>query len=294
MLCAACAEPSREPLSSTSTSVANGRLRALAGDRVQAPQQQLALGGVDHAEGQLDRRRGRAPAYCLGPCAYMSSTPRPTPRLRPRAVCGARPGAGREVELFTSRFAYGAVAPRGRRLSSGSEFFYRARPGGRPGRGCALALQARRARARHAALPPRRPARGRRALPVAHRPAPRPPSAPAAAREVPVDRAPLVLTAHDVLPREPRPGQLTAQRRLYERFDAVVVHSEHGRLRLIGELGIDPAARPRDPPRGASPTWPQMHPLHRSRPRHRIDALATDHAPERRRRGGQPWCCASG
>src|SRR5436190_817167 len=51
----------------------------------------------------------------------------------------------------------------------------------------------------------------------------------------------LVITAHDVLPREPRPGQLGAQRRLYERADAVVVHSEHGRSRLAGALGIDPA-----------------------------------------------------
>lgn len=52
---------------------------------------------------------------------------------------------------------------------------------------------------------------------------------------------PLVLTAHDVLPREPRPGQLDAQRRLYGRVDAVVVHSEHGARRLRDELGIDPA-----------------------------------------------------
>lgn len=51
---------------------------------------------------------------------------------------------------------------------------------------------------------------------------------------------PLVLTAHDVLPREPRPGQLAAQRRLYERVDAVVVHSEHGRARLVDALGIEP------------------------------------------------------
>jgi glycosyltransferase involved in cell wall biosynthesis len=51
---------------------------------------------------------------------------------------------------------------------------------------------------------------------------------------------PTVLTAHDVLPREPRVGQLRAQRRLYERVDRVVVHSEHGRARLTGELGIDP------------------------------------------------------
>ncbi|WP_205696123.1 glycosyltransferase family 4 protein [Conexibacter sp. SYSU D00693] len=51
---------------------------------------------------------------------------------------------------------------------------------------------------------------------------------------------PLVLTAHDVLPREPRPGQLDAQRRLYGEVDAVVVHSEHGRRRLIDEAGADP------------------------------------------------------
>src|SRR6185312_9379115 len=56
-----------------------------------------------------------------------------------------------------------------------------------------------------------------------------------------IGRPPLVLTAHDVLPREPRPGQLDAQRRLYERVDAVVVHSEHGAARLRDELGIDPA-----------------------------------------------------
>ncbi len=52
---------------------------------------------------------------------------------------------------------------------------------------------------------------------------------------------PLVLTSHDVLPREPRPGQLTAQRRLYDRFDAIVVHSEHGRSRLVDELGVESA-----------------------------------------------------
>ncbi len=52
-------------------------------------------------------------------------------------------------------------------------------------------------------------------------------------------RRPLVLTAHDVLPREPRPGQLAAQRRLYDRFDAIVVHSEHGRSRLVEELGVE-------------------------------------------------------
>jgi glycosyltransferase involved in cell wall biosynthesis len=49
-----------------------------------------------------------------------------------------------------------------------------------------------------------------------------------------------VLTAHDILPREARPGQRAAQRRLYGRFDAVVAHSEHGRRRLVEELGVEP------------------------------------------------------
>jgi glycosyltransferase involved in cell wall biosynthesis len=50
---------------------------------------------------------------------------------------------------------------------------------------------------------------------------------------------PTVLTAHDVLPREPRPGQRRGQARLYRHVDAVVVHSEHGRGRLVSELGVD-------------------------------------------------------
>jgi glycosyltransferase involved in cell wall biosynthesis len=49
---------------------------------------------------------------------------------------------------------------------------------------------------------------------------------------------PLVLTAHDLLPREPRPGQLAAQRRLLHRVDAVVVHSEYGRRQLVERLGL--------------------------------------------------------
>jgi glycosyltransferase involved in cell wall biosynthesis len=51
---------------------------------------------------------------------------------------------------------------------------------------------------------------------------------------------PRVLTAHDVLPREPRPGQLAATRRLLDKMDAVVVHSEHGAARLRDELELDP------------------------------------------------------
>jgi len=54
-------------------------------------------------------------------------------------------------------------------------------------------------------------------------------------------RRPLVLTAHDLLPREPRPGQARAQRRCYEAVDALVVHSEYGRRQLVEATGLDPA-----------------------------------------------------
>ena len=54
---------------------------------------------------------------------------------------------------------------------------------------------------------------------------------------LPRDR-PLVLTAHDVLPREPRAGQLAAQKRLYHRVDAIVAHSDHGRDRLVTEADV--------------------------------------------------------
>jgi glycosyltransferase involved in cell wall biosynthesis len=166
------------------------------------------------------------------------------------ALCRALAVEGAEVELFTSRFAYGPVAP-----AEGyqrRELFYRSArfaPSSRVQRITKLAehvpdMLAYRRAARAAdvvhfqwlpvqhvdgyLLPHR--SRGQRAHP--HTAAP--PGGSTRARPA------LVLTAHDVLPREPRPGQLSAQRRLYERFDAVVVHSEHGRGRLTGELGIDP------------------------------------------------------
>ncbi|HEY5318798.1 MAG TPA: glycosyltransferase family 4 protein [Solirubrobacteraceae bacterium] len=53
-------------------------------------------------------------------------------------------------------------------------------------------------------------------------------------------RRPIVLTAHDLLPREPRPGQARAQRRCYDAVDALVVHSEYGRRQLTQALALDP------------------------------------------------------
>jgi glycosyltransferase involved in cell wall biosynthesis len=146
------------------------------------------------------------------------------------ALCDALVAAGADVELYTSRFAHGAVA-----AAAGyerRETFYR------------VAAHVSDARARRAVklaehvpdmLRYRRAARSADVvhfqwLTVQH----------LDGHLLPRGR-PLVLTAHDVLPREARPGQREAQRRIYDHFDAVIVHTEHGRRRLTGELGIDPA-----------------------------------------------------
>jgi glycosyltransferase involved in cell wall biosynthesis len=55
-------------------------------------------------------------------------------------------------------------------------------------------------------------------------------------------RRPVVLTAHDLLPREPRRGQAAAQRRLYGRVAALIVHSDYGRRQLVERLKV-PEAR---------------------------------------------------
>ena len=52
---------------------------------------------------------------------------------------------------------------------------------------------------------------------------------------------PLVFTAHDLLPREPRPGQLRAHRRLLNQMEAIVVHSEYGRRTLVEGTRVDEA-----------------------------------------------------
>jgi glycosyltransferase involved in cell wall biosynthesis len=68
-------------------------------------------------------------------------------------------------------------------------------------------------------------------------------------------RAPLVFTAHDLLPRRTA-GKVDLWRRLLDRFDRVVVHSDRGRETLAG-IGADPQRLrviphpvfPSDPPR---------------------------------------------
>ncbi|WP_081686255.1 glycosyltransferase family 4 protein [Candidatus Solirubrobacter pratensis] len=52
---------------------------------------------------------------------------------------------------------------------------------------------------------------------------------------------PVVFTAHEIVPRTGGRAAIAARRRLYERVDAVVVHTEQGRARLLDEFGVDPA-----------------------------------------------------
>jgi len=160
------------------------------------------------------------------------------------ALCSALAAADADVELYTSRFAYSSV-PEARDYER-IELFYGASnllPGSAP-----AAQRARRALKLAEHVPDMlRYRRAARTADVVHFQWLSVQQLDG--RLLPHGR-PLVLTAHDVLPREPRPGQREAQRRLYERFDAIVAHSEHGRERLTGELGID-AARVHVIPHGA-------------------------------------------
>ena len=59
-------------------------------------------------------------------------------------------------------------------------------------------------------------------------------------------RAPLVLTAHDLLPRRTA-HKAGLWRRMFGRFDRIVVHSERGRLTLA-EFGVPAEEASRHPP----------------------------------------------
>jgi glycosyltransferase involved in cell wall biosynthesis len=155
----------------------------------------------------------------------------PSAYTRPydHALCAALVREGAAVELITSRFPYGPVpAADGYEVR---ELFYR-HAFGAPGSRIRLAGKL----AEH--LPDMvRYRRAARAADVVH------------FQWLTVQwldvhllpRRPVVLTAHDLLPREPRPGQLGAQRRLYDAVDAVVVHSADGRNQLVESLSVDPA-----------------------------------------------------
>jgi glycosyltransferase involved in cell wall biosynthesis len=146
------------------------------------------------------------------------------------ALAAALARAGADVELVTSRFGYGPVPAPDRYAVR--EAFYRWAPGAA---GSRVRFAAKLAQHVPDMLAYRRRAQGADVVHFQWLTV-----QPLDVHLLP-SSGPLVLTAHDVLPREPRPGQLRAQRRLYERVDAVLVHSAHGRARLTESLGIDPA-----------------------------------------------------
>jgi glycosyltransferase involved in cell wall biosynthesis len=149
-----------------------------------------------------------------------------------RALAAALARAGEDVTLVTSRFAYGDVPP-AEGYAVDERFYGRlalGAPGSRVRRAAKLAEHVPEMVAYARAAPRRADLVHFQWLTV------QPLDVHLLPRGVPT-----VLTAHDVLPREPRAGQLRAQRKLYERVDHVVVHSAHGAARLTGELGIDPA-----------------------------------------------------
>ena len=145
------------------------------------------------------------------------------------ALCAALARAGAQVELITSRFAYGD-APAAEDYAV-RELFYRHARGTAGGR---LRLATKLVEHVPDMLTLRRAALDAEIVHFQW------------FAVQPIDRwllppRPTVLTAHDLLPREPRPLQVGAQRRLYDAVDAVIAHSEFGRESLIRRLGVDPA-----------------------------------------------------
>ena len=143
------------------------------------------------------------------------------------ALCAALARAGADVELVTSRFAYGeAPTPDSYRRR---EHFYRRAPGAAGSRARTVAKLAEHVpdMLRYRRLAERADVVHFQWLDVQ------------LLDRLLLPRRPVVLTAHDLLPREPRAGQVRAQRALYDAVDAVVAHSEYGRAQLVGELGQD-------------------------------------------------------
>jgi glycosyltransferase involved in cell wall biosynthesis len=156
-----------------------------------------------------------------------------------RALAAALARAGAEVELLTTRFLYGPVPPaEGYRVN---ECFYR--------RSAARGLDAFGRLPFKAAehvpdmLRFRRKAAGDvvhyQWLPV-----------PGLDSHLLPSLRPRVMTAHYILAPRPSRRQVAAARRVFERMDAVIAHSEHGAARLREEVGLDPA-RVRVIPHGA-------------------------------------------
>ncbi len=152
------------------------------------------------------------------------------------ALCEALAARGHDVELLTAAFMHGAAPePNGyrRRESFGPVLkqLVRARPRG--------PLRAPLKLAGHAAGLASLAARSRRRRPdIVHWQ-----WAPLPQLDLPMLRRTraggTIFTAHDVLPRRSS-GAVERWRALYNSCDRVITHSENGRARLLGEVGVDP------------------------------------------------------
>jgi glycosyltransferase involved in cell wall biosynthesis len=152
------------------------------------------------------------------------------------ALCEALAERGLTVELATSRFRYGPVpAARGYRRT---ECFYRFGASSQAAKAIQHPFDMTRLARRL-----RREGRGA----VHFQWLPLPVLDGRLARRFP---RPRVMTAHDVLPREAGDGARRRARALFEEMDAVIVHSQAGRERLVEGLGV-PAAMVHVIPHGA-------------------------------------------
>ena len=144
------------------------------------------------------------------------------------ALCAALAAGGAEVELVTSRFAYGArPQPRGYRVQ---ELFYRRARGEAGSRTRRLAKLASHVDDMRALR--RRAAANADVVHFQWVPVPWVDAHLLPAR-------PRVLTVHNTSARGGRLGQARARRAVIDRMDALVVHSHFGRERLVGGLGVD-------------------------------------------------------
>jgi glycosyltransferase involved in cell wall biosynthesis len=156
-----------------------------------------------------------------------------------RALAAALARAGAEVELLTTRFLYGAVpAAEGYRVD---ERFYR--------RSAARGLEARarlpfklaehvpdmlRLR-RDLASQSHASRSGEASSDVVHY---QWLTVPALDSRLLPSLRPRVMTAHYILPPSPSHHQVASARRVFDRMDAVVAHSEHSAARLRDEVGL--------------------------------------------------------
>ena len=231
-----CRQRTSGPSAVASSTIAAGSPSGAAGGRSRGRRSTCGR-GVARGRGYGYRRYGLPDARRARRSSRLHAA------VRPRARRRARP-AGAHVELVTSPFRFGA-----RPAADG----YGSRSPSTGARAGSTAGRLRLAREGASSTRARCAASMRRHADVLHL---QWLAAPEVDRRCSATRTPLVFTAHDLLPRRTA-RRTTLWRRLFGRFDRVVVHSERGRATLDAfgvppdRLRVDPAPRlpERPPPR---------------------------------------------